>query len=305
MPADASCRVRQHQRTIHRWRESERVAVLERTGGGERGSNLLGVAPPLDQPELFRAAGGEDASNLRGFAPPFRQPKSFRAAGGHANPVSEKITGGGRCAGAGNLSAQHENHLAPGSQEETMMCPSIPRHISLIVVTALIAVVASNGFAWAALDPGAACAIAKQKAAAKVLTQKIKCYGVAQKLGVDVDPECLASADAKLNAMFAKAESVWTCTTVGNLENVRSIVNSAVAQLLATIPAELTNPYCPINGTCPTNTSAPACVTCMAENAASITCCTTAIETLQCSTAMANQACSVELIEYCAVECCN
>ena len=46
----------------------------------------------------------------------------------------------------------------------------------------------------AATDPGVACAVSKQKAAAKKLSAKVKCHGTALKKGVAVDAACLTKA---------------------------------------------------------------------------------------------------------------
>lgn len=95
--------------------------------------------------------------------------------------------------------------------------------------------------AVAGAEPAAACAAAKQKAAAKALSTKIKCHGNAMKKGTGLDRECLSKADQKLDSAFEKAENKGGCVTTADAAAAKSTVNAVVEDLFDNIP----------RGTCP------------------------------------------------------
>jgi hypothetical protein len=88
----------------------------------------------------------------------------------------------------------------------------------------------------AAVDPGAACAASKQKAAAKKLSDKVKCHGVAIKKNLTVDGACLSKAESKFEGSFSKAEDKGGCATTGDVDDIELLVDNALAQLLAALP---------------------------------------------------------------------
>jgi hypothetical protein len=88
----------------------------------------------------------------------------------------------------------------------------------------------------AAVEPGAACAASKQKAAAKKLSDKVKCHGVAIKKEQPVDPACLTKAETKFEGSFAKAEDKGGCATTGDVDEVELLIDDVLAQLLAALP---------------------------------------------------------------------
>ena len=101
-----------------------------------------------------------------------------------------------------------------------------------IVVTAALAATSAN----AAVDPANQCAASKQKAAAKKLSDKVKCHGVAIKKGVAVDPACLTKAETKFDAAFAKAELKGGCATTGDAAAVEAFIDGVLSDLLAALP---------------------------------------------------------------------
>ena len=109
------------------------------------------------------------------------------------------------------------------------------------LATTIAAAVFGIGFLTAAVavaaDPGATCAIAKQKAAAKKLNDKVKCHGKALKKGSPVDPVCLTKAEEKFNASFTKAEDKGGCLTTSDAAAIETIIDNTLAALLAALPA--------------------------------------------------------------------
>jgi hypothetical protein len=79
--------------------------------------------------------------------------------------------------------------------------------------------------------------VKKQQAAAKKLTAKVKCWGVALKKGKAVDPACLAKAEQKFDDAFAKAEEKGGCLTSNDAAAVETLVDGWLGELLAALPA--------------------------------------------------------------------
>jgi len=85
-------------------------------------------------------------------------------------------------------------------------------------------------------DPASMCAAAKLKAAAHRLVDDVRCETTALRLGAAVDPACLARADAKLAAAFARAEKAGGCLTTGDAPGAGAIVDDALTALLGALP---------------------------------------------------------------------
>lgn len=90
----------------------------------------------------------------------------------------------------------------------------------------------------AATPVGAAsnCAVAKQTAARKKASAKLKCHSVATKRSQVVDPACLADAESDFEAAFADAEADGGCTVVGDAAAIEGRIDAFVADILAATP---------------------------------------------------------------------
>src|SRR4029453_10104087 len=98
----------------------------------------------------------------------------------------------------------------------------------------------SVGAFVAALRPVAdanRCAAAKLKATGKKAKTKIGCHAKATARGVTVDAACLAMAEARFVAAFAKAESRPPCLTSGDAASVESLVDTLFADAVAALPS--------------------------------------------------------------------
>ena len=93
---------------------------------------------------------------------------------------------------------------------------------------------------YAAKDLGALCAASKQKAAAKKFSDKVKCHGKAIKKGIAVDPACLTKAEGKFQAAFTKAEGKGGCLTTGDVNDIETLMDDTLTDLLEAIPATTT-----------------------------------------------------------------
>lgn len=109
-----------------------------------------------------------------------------------------------------------------------------------VVRSAILAVTVAAVLAAApaqAADASVTCANAKQKAASKKLSAKVKCHGTARKKGESVDPACLTKAEGKFNDAFAKAESKGDCATTNDAAEIEALVDDTLASLLAAVSA--------------------------------------------------------------------
>ena len=122
----------------------------------------------------------------------------------------------------------------------------------LVRIIALLAYL-TGGVAAAATDPAAKCAMAKQKAAGKKFTARLKCYSTAVSKKLPVDPECLMKADTKFGDAFTKAEAAGGCTVVGDAPAQELAVDSAVTRIAGAEPATPLPPVfgAPCGTTCP------------------------------------------------------
>lgn len=123
----------------------------------------------------------------------------------------------------------------------------MPSRFTVVAAIAALSLVATVA---RAADPGATCAAAKQKAAAKKLSDKVKCHGSAIKKGVEVDAACLSKAEEKFDSAFAKAEAKGGCVTVGDAAAIETLMDSTLTQLLTALPAVSAPPTCNTLPTC-------------------------------------------------------
>jgi hypothetical protein len=83
------------------------------------------------------------------------------------------------------------------------------------------------------------CQSLKWKAAGVAAKMKAACYASAAKEGVDVDPACLAKADARLAKRWSAAEEAGGCVTTGDLAAASGAVDqcsSAIGAVVAPPP---------------------------------------------------------------------
>src|SRR5262245_11271900 len=79
--------------------------------------------------------------------------------------------------------------------------------------------------------PEQRCAIAKNKAAAKKISAKLKCQQKALEVGA-VEPTCLTAAEAKFNDAIAKAEAAGGCAVMGDGPTIESAVDACVSAIV-------------------------------------------------------------------------
>src|SRR5262245_6407526 len=106
-----------------------------------------------------------------------------------------------------------------------------------------------------ASSPGARCAAAKLKAAAKKEAAKLACQRRALLKSRPVDPACLAKAEAHFTLAFTTAESAGGCVTSRDAAVVEQAVDSCVGVLTGLLPAVSTTTT--VTTTSATTTTAP------------------------------------------------
>ncbi len=114
--------------------------------------------------------------------------------------------------------------------------------LGVMVLVVVLPVAAVYG----ATSPAAKCAIAKNKASAKKLSAKAKCYQKAVAKGMGVDATCLMAAETKFNAAITKAEAGGACPIPGDGVTLEALINRQVADLDTFTPAVL--PVCCFDG---------------------------------------------------------
>jgi len=92
----------------------------------------------------------------------------------------------------------------------------------------------------AAASPAVRCATAKLKAAAKKHGAKVRCHVQAILARKAVDPACLAAAEAKFSAAFARSEAAGGCFTSGDAPAVEDAVDDCVRTLVGLLPTSAT-----------------------------------------------------------------
>jgi hypothetical protein len=116
------------------------------------------------------------------------------------------------------------------------------RRLGFAVVVA--ALVAGTGAGRAAGTLAQVCSGVKLKTAGKVAGVALGCHAKAAKQGAAVDGDCLAKADAKLSAGFAKAEARGGCLTTDDADDVGAILDSSVDAFVAALRPAMTANRC-------------------------------------------------------------
>jgi hypothetical protein len=107
-------------------------------------------------------------------------------------------------------------------------------------IVVLMVLTVGAGAVNASVTPERKCYIAKQKAAAKKATAKLKCWQKATAvLGASADPNCLAKAETKFNTAIEKAEATGGCAITGQASAIEVAVDTCVSNILA-----VTSPPC-------------------------------------------------------------
>ena len=97
-----------------------------------------------------------------------------------------------------------------------------------------------------AASPGDVCAVAKLKAVGRKASSKLGCYASAIRRGRAVDLGCLARAEAKFAASFAKAEAKGGCNVAGDADAVEQDVDTCASTIVADEPGEPESQLTPI-----------------------------------------------------------
>ncbi len=84
------------------------------------------------------------------------------------------------------------------------------------------------------------CAIRKLKAASRKSAAELVCFEQAIASGAPLDPSCLAKADARFTAAFARAEARGGCVITGDAGSVETTVDACVENLVSVVPASTT-----------------------------------------------------------------
>src|ERR1700730_815317 len=96
-----------------------------------------------------------------------------------------------------------------GDEEGPMSrCPGVVSGFAMVLAL-------TAGLAQARATPGQKCAAAKNSAAAKKISSKLRCQQRALLTGAAVDATCLSRAEMKFNAAVQKAEAKGGCVVTG------------------------------------------------------------------------------------------
>lgn len=186
---------------------------------------------------------------------------------------------------------------------------------ALVAVIVLFALFSALSAVPANADLYVACAAAKQKAAAKLLSQKVKCYGTAMTKGEAVDPACLTKAEAKFNALIDA--TIGRGCTYFDMDGpgIASVVSDSLVAFLVMTPATpaevcLLDPggagyYEP---TCTSYVTDAGCATCVANAPESVgAACDAAVAAVSsCWNTNLNVACAMAVNSAgCASACCQ
>jgi hypothetical protein len=96
---------------------------------------------------------------------------------------------------------------------------------------ALAIALATLGTASAVTDPGARCAAAKIKAAARKSNAKLRCVASATTRGVPIDQACFDKAEAKFTSAWSRIEAKGPCRTVQDENDIEFRVDAFVNTL--------------------------------------------------------------------------
>lgn len=104
-------------------------------------------------------------------------------------------------------------------------------------LVALLVLVSSAGIIYAGATPAQKCAVAKNKAAAKKVAAKLKCWQKAYSTGAaSADADCLATAEAKFVKAIEKAEAKGGCVTPGDGDVIEGLVDQCVGGIVGRTP---------------------------------------------------------------------
>ena len=105
----------------------------------------------------------------------------------------------------------------------------------------LIVLAVSAGVTHASATPAQKCAVAKQKAAAKKISAKLKCWQKAIASGAaSADPACLTAAETKFSLTIPKIEAKGGCVETGDAGVIEGAVDTCVDNIVALTPASMT-----------------------------------------------------------------
>ena len=101
------------------------------------------------------------------------------------------------------------------------------------IVTGVLAVsLTSVASVRAETTPAEKCAATKQKAAAKKLTSKLKCFAKAAGKDEPVSFDCLTKAEDKFDETFAKADAAGGCVNTNDAASIENNVDTFLSYLL-------------------------------------------------------------------------
>jgi len=131
-----------------------------------------------------------------------------------------------------------------------------------------IVLAVSAGILHASATPAQKCAVAKNKAAAKKVLGKLKCWQKAIAAGLPAaDSSCLSAAEAKFHDAITKAEFSGSCAVTGDETSIEDAVNACVASIVSLTPATTTTTSAASSTTTMTATSTTTTTTACAYTA--------------------------------------
>jgi hypothetical protein len=120
----------------------------------------------------------------------------------------------------------------------------------------VIALILLPSFGDAGTTPGQKCAVAKNKAAAKKTSAKLKCWQKAIAKGMPAaDSACLSTAESKFHDAIVKAESSGSCVVTGDETTIENAVDACVTSIVNLTPATTTTTTSAGSSTTSTTTS--------------------------------------------------
>src|SRR5262249_12318324 len=109
------------------------------------------------------------------------------------------------------------------------------------VMAVLAVLVVSAGLIHASGTPPQKCAAGKNKAAAKKIGAKLKCWQKAFTSGAaNADSVCLSAAETKFNAAISKAEAKGGCVVTGDANAIEGAADTCVNSVVALTPVTTT-----------------------------------------------------------------
>ncbi len=112
-----------------------------------------------------------------------------------------------------------------------------------------IVLAVSAGILHASATPAQKCAVAKNKAAAKKIGAKLKCWQKAFATGAtSADTACLMAAEMKFNTAIGKAEAKGGCAVTGDGNAIEGAADKCVSNIVTltpTVTCQAANMTCP------------------------------------------------------------